>query len=177
MDLVSATVTMATEATAMLKRQGYPHTVISPDVCKLLNEQTTTTTEAATRFQRGLEECGYSSFKDLLGHKDGYVLALHGTNAGNASSILKYGFDPKLRRVQCLGPGEYFDLEGSFADRYCEGMGMLACIVVRKSRRKKSIGAWYSLHYDGKIVVAKNPLDGRFTYALPVVVASKLPWE
>ena len=77
-------------------------------------------------------------------------LAFHGTKDSNIPSILKKGYDSKLRRVQAYGAGEYFAATPSISMGYCSGKKM----IVNELLLGKS-GVHHTKH--GDIIVMKNP--------------------
>lgn len=48
-------------------------------------------------------------------------LAFHGTRENNIESICKKGYDPKLRRRQKFGKGDYFATTPDVSMKYCDG--------------------------------------------------------
>ncbi|KAL3900156.1 MAG: hypothetical protein SGARI_006300 [Bacillariaceae sp.] len=58
-------------------------------------------------------------------------IVFHGTATANVNTILKNGLDPKRRRGQAYGPGEYFSKDPSVSQSYCKGgKSMLVFLVV-----------------------------------------------
>jgi len=47
------------------------------------------------------------------------ILAFHGTPSKNIQSIINNGLDPKLRKGQTYGIGEYFTMDAKIAESYC----------------------------------------------------------
>ena len=58
-------------------------------------------------------------------------LVFHGTSEGNIQSILAHGLDPRRRKRQAFGPGEYFSTDPCLSVSYCNGgLEMLVFLVV-----------------------------------------------
>jgi len=88
-------------------------------------------------------------------------LAFHGTKGVNIPSILKNGLDPKRRRGQAYGPGEYFGKDPAVSVSYCHGgLELLVFVVVLpstlRSNQKKRNGVNDFLVPSDFLVVANN---------------------
>ena len=83
-------------------------------------------------------------------HERQTCLAFHGTRDSNIPSILKNGYDPKLRRGQAYGAGEYFAATPTISMGYCSGRKM----IVNELLLGKN-GTHHTKH--GDIIVMKNP--------------------
>ena len=62
-------------------------------------------------------------------------LFFHGTPETNVKAICRDGLDPKLRRAQALGPGEYFSGKPRISVKYCQGGSkmLVFCILMDPS--------------------------------------------
>ena len=62
-------------------------------------------------------------------------VVFHGTSAANIDSILSHGLDPRRRRRQAHGPGEYFGKDPGTSVSFCNGgLRMLVfCVVAPES--------------------------------------------
>ena len=78
-------------------------------------------------------------------------LAFHGTQENNIESICKKGYDPKLRRRQRFGKGEYFATTPDISVEYCDGGKKLLLNELLLGQN----GTHHTQHQD--IVVMKDP--------------------
>jgi len=76
----------------------------------------------------------------LLPDPASLAIVFHGTHENNIPAILKDGLDPKKRKGQAYGPGEYFSTDPGTSTGYCkyvspqsagQGKKMLVFLVVR----------------------------------------------
>mmetsp|Transcript_6891 Transcript_6891/g.15279 ORF Transcript_6891/g.15279 Transcript_6891/m.15279 type:complete len:478 (+) Transcript_6891:2-1435(+) len=94
-------------------------------------------------FQKALKEHNTAENRDKNAPLE---LVFHGTRPENIDVILKNGLDPKLRRGQAYGPGEYFSRRPSISASYCKGgLKMIVfCVIVpercRLNDKKKARG-------------------------------------
>ena len=58
------------------------------------------------------------------------AIVFHGTHPDNIKAILRNGLDPKKRRCQAYGPGEYFSTEPGLSTRFCKGGKQMLVFVV-----------------------------------------------
>uniref|UniRef100_A0A7S3DQU0 PARP catalytic domain-containing protein n=1 Tax=Entomoneis paludosa TaxID=265537 RepID=A0A7S3DQU0_9STRA len=87
-------------------------------------------------FDRFLKAVGEENYRN---DKDATVeLVFHGTRSENIDNILENGLDPKRRRGQAHGPGEYFSRRPGLSASYCHGGNkmLVFCVVVPESCRK-----------------------------------------
>lgn len=65
-------------------------------------------------------------------------LVFHGTRMENIDNILENGLDPKLRRGQAYGKGEYFSRSPAVSSSYCRGgtRMLVFCVVVPENCRQ-----------------------------------------
>ena len=66
------------------------------------------------------------------------ALAFHGTGEANVPTILKYGLDPKFRRTQAFGKGEYFSKDPGLAATYRhEGQKLMVYLLLMPKDTEK----------------------------------------
>lgn len=83
-------------------------------------------------------------------------IVFHGTRTLNITPILKDGLDPKKRKGQAYGPGEYFGTHPSISVSYCHGdLMMLIFAVIVPDHKKKKEGTPYH-HCPSEYMVVPN---------------------
>ena len=111
------------------------------------------------KFLIGMKETGFESVK-----RSGFF-AWHGSSEEAIASICRDGFDPKYRRVQAYGTGEYFSMDINVTKHYlkqCSRHIILTYILNKGQTRVK----------DRYCYVINNPEDFHSTYCLPLFVFS-----
>jgi hypothetical protein len=95
---------------------------------------------------------------------DGFF-AWHGTDESAIAEICHSGFDPKLRKTQVYGCGEYFGVSASVSKSYCRGKPsrMILAFILCKSKLKTQADFCH---------VVDNPIDWKSAYNVPVIVVT-----
>eukprot|EP01064_Diplonema_japonicum_P029635 TRINITY_DN484_c0_g1_i12.p1 TRINITY_DN484_c0_g1~~TRINITY_DN484_c0_g1_i12.p1 ORF type:complete len:170 (+),score=15.75 TRINITY_DN484_c0_g1_i12:39-548(+) len=124
-----------------------PEIIVNPYLAAVVEQ------ECVTKFREGLRQAGGQQAKKHFGW--------HGTKTIDAFvNICRCGWDPRLRKGQSCGPGEYFAHHNDTSLGYASttGLVLLACILE---------GPWLT---NCSHLVVGNPLDGNVAYQLPVLV-------
>lgn len=91
------------------------------------------------------------------------AVVFHGTPEERIPEILKHGLDPRYRRTQAFGKGEYFSKEPGLATTYCKGGHKLVVYLIFIPEEHEK----YYSQKDRDIVVVNNT-----SHELPVGVLS-----
>ncbi|CAF4466495.1 unnamed protein product [Rotaria sp. Silwood2] len=95
--------------------------------------------------------------------------AFHGTETKSILPICIDGFDPRRRKGQAYGVGEYFGVTAAISDGYCrtntasEIKTMLVAFILRCPQVSTKVGFCH---------VVNNPIDWSYAYNLPVLIIS-----
>ncbi|KAL7716351.1 RBR-type E3 ubiquitin transferase [Entamoeba marina] len=116
------------------------------------------------RFEKALEKYNFISVEEVI--QSGYFL-WHGTPGKNINSIKNNGFNPRKRKVQEYGEGEYFSKFIEISNYYCDGGNELLLVFVLNSCHHKLF-----VLGDGLAYILNNPVDWKESYCLPLFVVT-----
>lgn len=91
------------------------------------------------------------------------AVVFHGTPEERVDDILKHGLDPRYRRTQAFGKGEYFSKEPGLATTYCKGGHKIVVYLIFVPEEHEK----YYNQKDRDIVVVNNT-----SHELPIGVLS-----
>jgi hypothetical protein len=112
------------------------------------------------KFQNSIEKHNID-----LSQPNSFMFSWHGTQSKtNIESICSHGFDPKLRKTQTFGYGEYFGYTSSISRAYCGTTHYLILSVLLT-------GPWLSNHQNFCYIV-DNPICNQNSYVLPLLIVN-----
>jgi hypothetical protein len=116
-----------------------------------------------------------SGFTSVAPHvQSAGFFAWHGTSEAAVPLICDQGFDPKLRRGQAMGIGEYFGGVASVSNGYSQGKGCYRMIVAYILNVPGVTSAGHGTPWTpgSQFIVVNNPLDFQSSFCLPLLVVT-----
>lgn len=92
------------------------------------------------------------------------IFAWHGTRQINITDICHDGFDPRYRRSQLFGPGEYFALDHRIANAHAQPKNLLVLCAVIVSCPQ------FRANLDYGVCVVNNPMNRYMSFCIPLLI-------
>ena len=143
------------KALKMLKESTDP---MMKDCVIQFNENILKNEQVLTKFVKAFEHVKFESVEDI-------IFGWHGGSDETVASISRIGFDPMRRKSQAYGRGEYFGSEAISSRNFKQNCSKFIFTSIIK-------GNHVSFHNENKFIVVDNPVDGSYSYCLPLFVCT-----
>lgn len=140
---------------------------------RYVRRDSTVTTRFLKSYEKSMEKhlhmgthSQYIKFWNTYKHDENQkrmAVVFHGTSEEKIPEILRHGLDPRYRRTQAFGAGEYFSKEPGLASTYCKNSNKLVVFLIFIPEEHEK----YYNQKDRDIVVVNNT-----SHELPIGVLS-----